>query len=239
MAFLNFLGGENPLQALMAGGMFPNGQQPRFGGGPNPDGSMSLGGGIAGMGSGLDSALAQNAAQPRQPQRPKLGIGDIVGLIADGVRGYRGQEPVYGPAMEARRLKETRKNALGNFLTDPQGAVQALLEGGDFEGGLELWKATHKDDDTPAGVREFEYYQKHPDQQPAMEKYWRLTHPGMMSPITMGAGDTIEMPGQDGGAPGGEITATGPGGEKIRFNPQSGQWEPVGGAPASPAPTFP
>jgi hypothetical protein len=54
----------------------------------------------------------------------------------------------------------------------------------------------------------------------------------MMSPVTLGAGDTIEEPGAGGG--GGEVTATNPTtGEKVRYNSQTGAWEPMGGQTAA------
>jgi hypothetical protein len=60
----------------------------------------------------------------------------------------------------------------------------------------------------------------------------------MMSPVTLGAGDTVEEPGAGGG--GGEVTATNPTtGEKVRYNSQTGAWEPMGGQKADPSGTFP
>lgn len=154
MAFLNSL--ANPLQALMAGAS-PGFAGGMFGGGANPNGSMSLGAGLADIGGGMENAIAQNAAQPRQPHKPKMGIAEIVGAIADGVRGYRGQAPVYGPMMEERRKQEARSAAMSNFLADPQSAIQALMEGGDAELGLQLWKMT-QGEGPPDSVREMQAF---------------------------------------------------------------------------------
>lgn len=117
MGFLNSLG--DPFQAMLsgaspgfAGGMF-GGNQPM----------------IEGMG-GLEQALAQNKAMAPQrptPQKQKLGIGDIIGLIGDAARGWKGQEPVYGPMMVERRKQQQRSDALSNFLDDPEGAIRALM----------------------------------------------------------------------------------------------------------------
>lgn len=136
MAFLNFLsGGGNPLQAMMggaspgfAGGMFPN-NEPPFG--INETG-------------GINEALAQNQAlglhKMQQPQKQKLGFADILGLVGDAVRGYRGQEATYLPRMQQQRKEQARNQAFQNYLDDPEGTIRALFAAGDPETALALIK---------------------------------------------------------------------------------------------------
>jgi hypothetical protein len=52
------------------------------------------------------------------------------------------------------------------------------------------------------------------------EQYITMRNPGSQTPVVIGHNDQQV---------GGEVTATGPGGQKIRLNQQTGQWESVGG----------
>lgn len=234
MAFLNFLGNSaNPLEALMAGAS-PGFAGGAFGGQPA----------IEGMG-GLEQSLAQNQAlaqqrQQMQPPKQKLGIGEIIGLIGDAARGWKGQEPVYGPRMQERRKQQSRNAALSNYLDDPEGAIRALFAAGDPETALAVMKA-RQGGEPPAFVQEYQYRQGLPeDQRKEYDAYAqaRKFNP-YGAPLVLNPGDVFEGGGPQ-GAPEAPQTATNPEtGEKVQFNPQSGQWEPVGGASASPAPTFP
>jgi len=67
------------------------------------------------------------------------------------------------------------------------------------------------------------------------EQYVTMRNPGMSTPVTVPYGATVTPPG-GASAP---ITATGPKGEKIQFNPQSGKWEPMGGAGGNASGGFP
>jgi hypothetical protein len=60
------------------------------------------------------------------------------------------------------------------------------------------------------------------------EQYVQMRNPGMSTPVTIPYGAQVM---QGGGAPAASpMTATGPNGEKVQLNPQTGQWEPMGGA---------
>jgi hypothetical protein len=143
-----------------------------------------------------------------------------------------GHAPMYGPAKKQRKIGEALQSYLGNM--DP--GLAQIFEA-DPETGLALYKYKHPQ--APAGVEGFEYYRKaDPQTRSDYEKYLKLIHPSFMSPITLGPNDTYDPGGGDTSG-GGEATATGPNGEKIRFNPQSGAWEPMGGQTAPPSGNFP
>lgn len=233
MAFLNFLeGSSNPLAALMGGA------SPGFAGGMFPQQDLAL----PDLMSGVTNAFARNQQmgqqQPRAPKQ-KLGIGDIIGLIGDAARGWKGQEPIYGPRMQEMRKQQSRNEALSNYLDDPEGAIRALFAAGDPETALAVMKA-RQGAEPPAFVQEYQYRQGLPeDQRKEYDAYAavRKFNP-FGAPLVLNPGDVYE-----GGGPSASEapqTATNPQtGEKVQYNPESGQWEPVGGASASPAPTFP
>lgn len=135
MAFLNFLGniGSALPQLAEVGGIIP-GASPGFAGGQF--------GGIREM-DGINQALSRNQqmSQQRAARKPKLGIAEIVGAIADAARGWKGQEPVYGPMMAEQRKQQARNAALSNYLDDPEGAIRALFAAGDPETALAVMKA--------------------------------------------------------------------------------------------------
>jgi hypothetical protein len=160
-------------------------------------------------------------------------IGNVLGRIGDALLVANGQQPMYAPRQQSRRLSQALSNYLGNM--EPG---MADIFAADPETGLALYKAQHPSTETPAALKEFEYYKglQGPDRS-SYEQFLKLTHPGMMSPITLGPNDSYD----DGSHAAGETTATNPQtGEKVRFNPSTGAWEPMGGATAStPSPTFP
>lgn len=129
------------------------------------------------------------------------------------------------------------KHALRNYFTNPEATVRELMQV-DPELALKVHQGLQpKAAQVPSAVREYEYVQGLPeDQRSGYMDFRRSMVPSFMSPITLGPYD--EYIG--GGAQGGETTATGPNGEKVRLNPQTGQWEPMGGAAGNASPqTFP
>jgi hypothetical protein len=93
-------------------------------------------------------------------------------------------------------------------------------------------------DDKPqhdtSSIQNFEYAQQH-GYKGGFDQFMALEHPGMNSPVTLPYGATVEAPGQQ-AAP---VTATGPNGQKVQLNPQTGQWEPMGGAGGNASGGFP
>jgi hypothetical protein len=79
----------------------------------------------------------------------------------------------------------------------------------------------------PAMIREFDIATQRGLVPPGttFTQFAQMMNPGMSSPVTIPYGSTVNPGGQ--GAP--PITATGPNGQKVQLNPQSGQWEPMGG----------
>lgn len=234
MAFLNFLGGGmDPIQALLSGAS-PGFAGGMFGGEAGPM--------IPGMG-GIEQALAQNATmRPQQPSRPKLGVGDWIGLLGDAVRGFKGQDPVYGPRMQEQRKQQTRNNALANYLDDPEGAIRALFAAGDPETALAVMKA-RQGGEPPAFVQEFEYRDRlDPERRKAYDDYAaaRKFNP-YGAPLVMNQGDRyIPSGGEQDGLPQVSDQATydavPPGAQYVT---PDGNIRTKGGATASPSPTFP
>ena len=236
MDLLNFLGNlsgqQQPQMPGFAGGQFPTGQMPAPQMGQQP--------------IDLNAALQRNAAlgQQQQAQKPKGGFfrqggtfSNVLGAIGDALLVHSGRNPVYAPAQQRRRSGEALANYLGNL--DP-GLAELIST--DPELGMSLYKMKNPAaKEPPAFVQEYLYRQGLPDdQRKSFDEFanMRKFNP-FAAPITLGPGDTYEGPG--GGQPEAqEQTATGPNGEKVRYNPQSGQWEPMGGATGSePSPTFP
>jgi hypothetical protein len=69
-------------------------------------------------------------------------------------------------------------------------------------------------------------------------QYVAMRNPGSYTPVTVPYNSTVTAGAQQGGgaAP---VTATGPNGQKIQLNQQTGQWEPVGGAGGNVSGGFP
>jgi hypothetical protein len=196
------------------------------------------------MAGGIDQALQHNQqlAQQRQAiQRPQRGAGgggirDFLGRLGDALLVANGRSPIYAQRIQQRQEDERRTrvgSALAQLLGGGDASMAALFQD-DPDAGLAVYKATHEKDDKPAAFDEFEHYMRLPDEQkPAYEKYLRLKHPGMMAPISLGPNDTLETPGQ-------EAIAEDANGNRIRYNPQSGAWEPVGGpTDSNPSVPFP
>lgn len=66
------------------------------------------------------------------------------------------------------------------------------------------------------------------------QQFLQMKNPGMLSPVTIPYGATVSTPGQTA-----TTTATDAHGNKVQFNPQSGQWEPMGGAGGNVSGGFP
>jgi hypothetical protein len=120
-----------------------------------------------------------------------------------------------------------QQQALQGFLTNPDQAIAQLMQV-DAPSAISLYKAVHPASETPDTAKLFEYRQKlTPEQRADFDKVMTVLHPGMIAPITLGPNDTYEPAGEAPAA--GEVTATGPNGEKVRLNPATNQWEPMGG----------
>lgn len=88
--------------------------------------------------------------------------------------------------------------------------------------------APQKEAQPTASIQDYEYAKAH-GYQGQFDQFEQMLHPGMSSPVTVPYNATVS---------GGGATATGPNGEKVQYNPQSGQWEPMGGQTASPSGGF-
>lgn len=79
-------------------------------------------------------------------------------------------------------------------------------------------------DQTSATIREFQQAQTLGliPQGTSYQAFLQMKNPGMSSPVTLPYGATVQG--------GGSMTATDAHGNKVQYNPQSGQWEPMGGA---------
>lgn len=93
------------------------------------------------------------------------------------------------------------------------------------------------DPQDPGIIREFDEATKRGLVPPGTTytQYVALRNPGMNSPVTIPQGAVVTANGGQ-AAP---QTATGPNGQKIQLNPQTGQWEPVGGAGGNASGGFP
>ena len=94
--------------------------------------------------------------------------------------------------------------------------------------------APEKTNPDPSSVREYQFA-KQQGFTGSYTDFLQFVHPP--SPVTIPYGATVTQPGQHSGS--GEITATGPGGQKLRLNPQTNQWEPMGGAGSNASGGFP
>lgn len=167
--------------------------------------------------NGISDALRQNAAVGAE-KKPKFNFGQFLaawaGHLGDSLTG----NPVYGNALQSRaqgQAQEEERRRQQEWWYEQQRYQQA-----------------NKAPDKPGIAEELEWFQSLPPEQrgPAAE-YIRMRYPGSQSPQMIPHGYD-EVPQQGGAAP----TATGPNGEKIRFNPQSGAWEPMGGQAGQPSP---
>lgn len=100
------------------------------------------------------------------------------------------------------------------------------------QGGLD----DSQDPQDPGMIREYEVARAKGLIDPKLSymQYMQTARPGMTSPVTIPYSAQVQAGGAS--AP---VTATGPSGQKIQLNPQSGQWEPVGGAGGNASGGFP
>lgn len=198
MSFLsNLMGGGQ----AMAGGGQAGGAMPM----PAMPGAE---GGLGGLSSGLDAALASNQQQQMQaaakPKGPS-GFMNALGMIGDALLVNSGHAPMYAPHREARMAEEKKARLgqmLGNYLGNLEpGLAEIFAE--DPGAGMSLYKMKHpaEKDDTPSAVREFEYYSHlPPEQQPGYRKFRGLTRPQIIgSPTT---GYSVYDPESEGAPPG-------------------------------------
>jgi hypothetical protein len=189
----------------------------------------------------INASLAANALKPHPESKGLFHQGgtvrNILGAIGDAFLVQSGHEPVYAKRMQQQRLA----SALGNYLGNLDPGMAEIFEQSP-EVGMSLYKLKHPTNETPAALKEYEYYKglQGPDRG-SFEQYLKLTHPGMMSPITLGPGDTYD-PGT-GGASLPHVTdqasydAVPAGGQ---YTTPDGNIRTKGGATAStPSPTFP
>jgi len=140
MAFDNFL---SQIGSLLGGQMQPAGGIPGFAGGMINPQQM-----VPGMG-GLEQSLAQNQALGQQRQRQvnpdhiKPNFANVLGLIGDAVRGFKGQPATYGPAMQQRQRQAQMGDALANYLGNNDAALAEIMRA-DPETGMALYKMTHQ-----------------------------------------------------------------------------------------------
>jgi hypothetical protein len=115
---------------------------------------------------------------------------NFIGALADALSVAGGGQPLY-----QQRLKERRsQSAISQYLGSVDPELAGLLSSGlDSSTALGLYKIRHPESDTPAALKEFSYYKGLRGQdRSSYENFLRLTHPGMMAPVTLGQNDTIE-----------------------------------------------
>lgn len=187
----------------------------------------------------------QVAQQPQfqQPRKPH-GVGNFLGHLGDALLVASGRGPMYAP-MIAQREAQERQQQVGQMLGNVLGRLDPSLRdlvAADPGTGLEIFKLLHpqqREADTPSAVREFEYFSGlDPAKQKSYRGFRRDTRPQIIGSAE--AGYSVVDPDSfgDDAPEAGEVTATGPNGEKIKLNPTTGQWEPVGGPTAQPSGGF-
>lgn len=122
---------------------------------------------------------------------------DFLGALGDYSLMRGGRDPVY----QGRRQRERSGSALSQYLGDADPMLAQLLQA-DPETGLAAYKARHPASETPAALKEFQYYQGlQGPARSAYEQFLKLTHPGMMTPFAMETGGSFELPDQTSGLP--------------------------------------
>jgi hypothetical protein len=198
------------------------------------------------MSAGIDASLARNAqlGQQQQQMRPQGfgggvgggGLRDFLGHLGDALLVANGHQPMYA----ARAAERKRSAALQQFLGGVDPELGAMIGAGmDPSDAVSIYKMKHPGEgNKPSFVQEYEYRERlDPEHRKAYDAYaeQRKFNP-YAPPITMGQNDTLEMPGQKPAQS--EVTATDKDGNKVRYNHETGAWEPVGGPTAS-APSAP
>jgi hypothetical protein len=199
---------------------------PGFGGGMFPPTDPF---GVPDYMGGINSALGQNAAMGQQaPQgSPKKGFGEFLrnfaGIYGDNLTG----NPAYSQHMKAMQEQEQLQQWYERKRQD---------EMSDYRGRKEI-DAEYSGPDYDADIREYQQLKQlgYVPQDMSYEGFARMKNPGQFvppSPVRMEPGDVVEGSS--------DVTATNPQtGEKIRLNPNTGQWEAVGGPSSQGSGGFP
>ena len=167
------------------------------------------------------------------PQQGPSKLRNFLGAIGDALLVAHGQQPLYRQRMEQQRQQQ----ALQGFLTNPDQAIAQLMQiPGQAANAIDLYKAVHPASETPLEIKLLKHLKEHPEDAAMLHQIDAELHPGMMTPVTIGQNDIYDPTGAS--VTTGDVTATGPNGEKIRLNRQTGQWEPVGGQTATPSGGF-
>jgi hypothetical protein len=135
-----------------------------------------------------NAVLGQQQAQQHQPSKFR----NFLGALGDALMVGNGGKPLYRERQQQQQLG----SIVGQFLGADDSALAPIFAINP-EVGAELYKIRHPASETPAELKEFEYYQGlDPTNRPAYEKFLQLTHPGFMAPITLPEqGAKIDYPG--------------------------------------------
>lgn len=173
---------------------------------------------------GINEALARNQSRvAEQESKPKFDIGKFLlawaGHLGDNLTG----NPVYANTVQNRSESEAQSRA----------SEEKRRRDEQWWVSQQEYLRANKEPDRPGLADQFDWYRNAPPEQKGeIDKFIQMMNPGMQTPVVLPSGAQ-----QEGGAA--PITATGPNGEKIRFNPQSGQWEPLGGTAGNGGGGFP
>ena len=168
------------------------------------------------LGAGINQTLAQLPPKAGgggffgKAGPGKITLWDILGGIGDGLSGQQ----IYGGARERRYAMDRDDQQYQQRRGD-------ALE--DYGVKKEIDQRFAEPSELPSLMRESKIYQSlTPEEQAQYRNFLSFRQP--VQPMIMGQYDTVEEPQQ-------ETTIVNPKtGERMRLNPQSGQWEPVGGA---------
>lgn len=161
--------------------------------------------------SSLNTALAQNALQPRPQQEgggflaPGSKSANILGMIGDALSIIGGGQPTYAPYALQERKRKKMSVALQNYLGQSNAAIGEMVGAGiDLGDALSIYKMTHPEaEKPPAFIQEYLYRQGlDPEQRKSFDEFANLRKFNPFgAPITLGPGDTIETPGGPAAAP--------------------------------------
>lgn len=213
-----------------------------FGGGASAASPAPMASSAAVMGFPSVGMGQQQPVQPKKAFRD-TGFANVLGMLGDALTVYGGGQPTYAPMRaerQAQQRQEQANAALANYLGNLDPGLRDLVMAAGPEAAMSAYGIAHpKASGKPSFVEEYEYRQAlDPTARADFDSFAeRRKFNPYAAPITLGQGDTIEYPGAQGGPQ--EVTATGPNGEKVRLNPSTGQWEPVGGPTAGPSAGFP
>lgn len=160
----------------------------------------------------LGVSLADILGQPA-PAAPKMSRGQIIaGIIGDALAGAAGRAPTFGP-MVARQKEEQQQAAQQEAQWGRHLLTQRLIE----------QQIPIKPEGT-SSQQDYEYAKKN-GFTGSFTDFLQYTHPP--SPVTLPAGATVDAPPQPNAQ------------HPLRYNPQTGKWEPEGGAGGNVSGGFP